>query len=303
MWKGTNQSSDLHGNIHVLEGKYTKNFDIIEQLTKKEQLELKRRRNIEKSRYKNVMFDLKIDGMGDFFIKNNLGDIELKAMLVLTGNAERPRVDGSVETIYGTLHYMGISFNITQGFIDFNENESDNPYMEITGEEEISSYTVTAKVFGNLKNLQVDLSAVGSETGVLDKQDTISLITFGMTQREMQQYSSSRNTRMASTIIAEQVSQVIERPLTKLTRLDVFRVGAGDRRAGEQATDANISQLLLGKQITDRLSLNFATDVDIENAEQTITAEYKLTDFLVLKGLRGNNRRYGFNISLQFLTD
>ncbi|MBU4484804.1 translocation/assembly module TamB [bacterium] len=58
----------------------------------------------------------------------------------------------------------------------------------------------------------------------------------------------------------------------------------------------------MGKQITDRLSLNFLTDVDVEDAQQTISAEYKLTDFLLLKGSRSSNRRYQLNVLLQFLS-
>ncbi|MBU4484805.1 translocation/assembly module TamB domain-containing protein [bacterium] len=227
-WAGSQNGSKLKGYISILEGKYTKNYELLEQLTKSKKHELRKKRQAQESTYKNVVLDLKVDSTGDFFIRNNLGDIELKANLDVIGAAETPIINGSIEAIFGEIHYLGINFDIVQGFLDFNENEPDNPYIEVIGEEEISSYTVTAKLYGKLDKLMMELSAMGGEAGTLDRQDTLSLITLGMTQREAQQYSSNLNTRMASGVVAEQVSRVVERPITKFTHLDVFRLEAGN---------------------------------------------------------------------------
>ncbi|MBI2974165.1 MAG: translocation/assembly module TamB domain-containing protein, partial [Deltaproteobacteria bacterium] len=59
-------------------------------------------------------------------------------------------------------------------------------------------------------------------------------------------------------------------------------------------------KIYVGKQLTDRLKFEFRTDINTEDAQQTMLAEYSLTDFLLLKGERSAEQMFKFNISLRF---
>ena len=107
---------------------------------------------------------------------------------------------------------------------------------------------------------------------------------------------SSGRRSLGQGILAEEISTVIERPVSKKTGLDIFKLEASEK--------GTLSVLSVGKKLTDRLSLEFRNDLAPESAERTVQANYYLTDNMLLKGFRtraaGTNPRYQFNVSFRF---
>jgi len=294
-WSGTAASSLLEGNVVILDGKYTKDFSIFEGLSSS-----KNKNALAKTGDDKLRLKLNIRNTGDLAIRNNIGDIWLSADLNVTGTEAKPQVNGRVETQDGKIHYLGHDFTITRGFVEFRDPYT-NPYIEVTAEYDVPNITdlvITALLHGRLDNLTVDLSA----TKPMERRDIISMLLFGVTEEDAKNAQSSFGGNVGPSIVAGQITAMIERPITKFTHLDIFRLEA----AGTQTTTSSgasatqISKVYLGKQLSDRLSLSFMTDINTEYASQTVQAEYLLTDSLLLKGERLMDDEYLFNFSLRF---
>lgn len=282
--KGNYPSPLLSGNILILDGKYTKDFKIIDVIFEDESDDLegpgtgKDKANID---IFNPRLSLNIKNNGDMEIDNNVGRIWLRVNVDVKGTRAKPSVAGSVNTEDGEIHYLGLQFDINKGFIEFREKYAE-PYMEVHAEREVGVYNINLTLHGSIDNLSLDLSAT-SPSGPLEKRDVVSLILFGTTEQERELAAQHSGTDYTSSLVAKSVSGVMERPVTRFTRLDVFRLEAADPGS------SSLSRLYVGKEISDRLSVNFATDIDTNDSIQTIIAEYLLTDQLLIRGSRSTD--------------
>jgi hypothetical protein len=87
---------------------------------------------------------------------------------------------------------------------------------------------------------------------------------------------------------------VIQRPLAK-AHLDIFRL---------EATDPNqtsaISTLVIGRRLTDRLSLEFKTDLGVDRPLQGVQMEYLLIDNVLFKATQFNDGSFDFDLALRY---
>jgi len=276
----------LSGDITLVDAKYTKDFNLLETVTKKKPIK-------KKGEYVfSPKLNLRIKNTGDFLIKNNVGEISLGADLDVKGTRKDPKLGGVVQVVEGEIHYMGMNFDITKGFVELREGNED-PYLEVTAQKEIKTYNITAEVHGHINNLAIDLSAT-SPYGSLEKRDVISLLAFGITESEREQLAASRGGQFEISMAAQQLTHIIERPVTKLTGLDTFRLESSD------PSNQSVSRVVVGKQISDRLTIDFTTDINTVNAVQTVIGEYLVTDNLVLKGARSTDENYEISGALRF---
>lgn len=283
-------SPELTGDITVLDGKYVKDFNIIDAVSPVTPRPIPKDAIVLQDF--NPKMNLHVRNAGDMRIKNNVGDIWLNTDVNVRGTRLHPTMSGSIETVEGEIHYLGIIFDISRGFIEFREKYVE-PYIEIRAQKEIGVYNVDLTLHGLTDNLQLDLTAT-SPSGPLEKRDVVSLIVFGVTEQERVAAAQKAGGQFATSMVAQSLTSLIERPLSRLTRLDVFRLEAADPMS------QNISRLYVGKKLSDRLSVNLATDINTQDAVQTVNAEYLFTDHLLLKGSRSSDNRYEVNGTLRF---
>ncbi|MFA4974233.1 MAG: translocation/assembly module TamB domain-containing protein [bacterium] len=276
----------LSGDMTVLDGKYTKDFNIIDALTGEKKM--RSRKEVQKLDF-DPRLALSVRNSGDMEIRNNVGDIWLGMNISLSGTRSKPVVAGSINADSGELHYLGLNFDVSKGFMEF-RGDVDSPYLEVYAEKEIDVYSVNLILHGPIDNLALDLTAT-SPTGPLEKRDVVSLILFGMTEQERIAIQSEG---LSAAMVAQSITSVIERPIAKFTRLDVFRFEVPDTAA------QGISRLNVGKKLSDRLSVSFATDIGTDNAVQTFSAEYQITDNLLLKGSNSTDSNYELSGILRF---
>ncbi len=290
--KGAFPSPLLSGSVNIIDGRYKRNFAILDSITGGTK-PIAPTALTEEMAWFNPRLDLHLQTAGDFSIRNNIGDIYLSANVEAKGTRNEPRVSGSIETPYGKIHYLGLNFEVTKGFIEFREHYR-KPYLEVHAEREIGTYNVSMTLYGQTDNLQLDLSAT-SPSGPLEKRDVVSLIMFGQTQQDKAASATSRaGGRMATSMAAQSLGGLLEQPITQFTHLDVFRLEAAD------PDSTAISRVYIGKHLSDRLTINFATDIGTQDAAQTVTAEYLITDNLLLKGSRSSNSKYELSGALRF---
>ena len=284
----------LKGNVDIVDGRYTKQF-IIRDLVLKPSESKEESRPWEKT-IENVQLDLHIQNTGDLKIQNNVGSIFLQSELHVLGTYAAPRIAGSLTAIEGTAFLLGEKFDLNEGRLEFLDPSRQDPYLTLSAKKDIPisqelTYTVSVNVKGYLSNLEVSLSS----DPVLSKEDIVSLIAFGVPPSQLRDSSLSIRS-LGTNILAEEISTALQQPISRSVGLDTFKVEASKK--------GSPSKVDVGKNVTDRLSLEFINDLAPETAERTFQANYYLTDNILLKGFRthvsGTDPRYQFNVSFRF---
>jgi autotransporter translocation and assembly factor TamB len=285
--KGSFPSPLLSGRMLILDGRYTKDFNLLDALISEP-----KKKGIATTGAKtgaaevfNPRLDLNVKSNGDMEIRNNVGRIWLRINTDVRGTWEKPTIAGSINTEDGIVDYLGLKFDITKGFVELREKYSE-PYLEVHAEKELGVHNINLVLYGPIDNLALDLSAT-SPSGLLEKRDVVSLILFGITEQERQLAANQGGSDQTSALISSSISGLMERPITQFTGLDLFRLEASetDSRGGSKP----FSRLYIGKDISDRLSVKFSTDIDSNESIQTIIAEYLLTDHFLVRGARSTD--------------
>ncbi len=288
--KGSFPNPVLSGDLSIIDGRYTRDFTIVDAITGGAKATTKKKKRANTSDFDPTL-SLKIRTEGDLRIRNNVGDIWLSADIGLQGRRSKPLINGTINASEGEIHYLGVNFDVTKGFIEFRE-KYEEPYLELHAQRDLRTYTANLVLYGNMDNLALDLSAT-SASGPLEKRDVVSLIVFGATEQERSANPTTQS-QMASSMAARSVSGIFEGQVSKITGLDEFRLESGD------PSSSKISRVSIGKDVSDRLTFRFSTDINSDSAIQTIIAEYLLTDNLLLKAGSSTDQSYQLSGLLRF---
>lgn len=278
----------LAGDLDVTQGRYIKNFDIKDYIIKPSATSFVEEKG---NLFENLNLDLRIKSPGELLIRNNIAEIYLKSDLHITGNKSNPKYEGALEVLEGKFQYFKLNFDNAKGFIDFRDSNSGQPYVDVSAQnlfqrpsEEIR---VTAHIQGYADNLQLSF---GSDPP-LEKREILALVFTGALPEEGQRISGAN---IASSVLASQITSVIEQPVTGLTHLDIFRLEASD------PDSRSLTSLVVGKRVTERLTLEFKTDISVDETANSVQAEYLLFDNVLLKASRSSIGRYKLDFTLRF---
>lgn len=117
--------------------------------------------------------DIRIHVPGTFYIRNNIGNIQLRAELQLTGDTNVMALYGDVDSVRGTVAMLDNTFELVEGHIEF-QGDYYNPRLNLKMQTQIQSYSVYYLVTGYLSDWQL---IPGSDSG-LSERDINSLIAF-----------------------------------------------------------------------------------------------------------------------------
>ncbi|MDX2088213.1 MAG: translocation/assembly module TamB domain-containing protein [Kofleriaceae bacterium] len=249
---GANGTLSMRGNISIIDGKYTKNVNLTEQL-----------RSIGSSSAATKPFWEEYPSLGNaelylslevrrFVVQNNLANITLVGPLIEITNTPRdPRMSGSIRVEQGRFQIPGTraTFSRTTGSVDFAENQkAGDPQLSITAEDpdyrDLSGqeHAITLTLTGALSNPLWDLK---TSTG-LNKSQTLSLLLLGRSQESLRRSLGDQTLGTALTnqdpttnpsqgfadqivkdLAGDWVSSLVGNSLTDLTGLDVVRVEIG----------------------------------------------------------------------------
>jgi translocation and assembly module TamB len=290
----------VSGRIDLLSGRYYKRFNLAKTLFGERQVAAARDR-FESEFFKDWRWNVEVRNSGDLRIENNMATVFLDGNLRLKGSTQRPVILGVVTSSGGELHYLGRNLQITEGSLDFRNPNRINPYVNFQAQREVegaegrglrSYYTVHVKVEGPLDNMETTLWS----TPAVDKADVISLLAFGVRQSDLRGTGASRRA-FATTAIANSLTSGFGADLGDIVGLDILRFESGE------GSDQAISGVALGKNLSDRLSVEFYTDISPDLAQRRVRSKYYLSDNLLLEGantFEGDRNKFELNVSLQF---
>lgn len=287
--KGPADSATLGGTMDINDGVYSRDFSITQSFLKPEVSSIQKDKT---DLFKNIKLDLNVRSPGELAVKNNVARIFFNADLKVTGTTSDPKFSGALEVLDGKLHYFTVDFESARGSIDFRDPKK-GPYVDLTFQKtyqtSFDTTTVDVQIQGFTDNLQMQFFS----NPPLERRDIMALVFTGVLPGDAQNRLSGGN--LASTVIASQISQVIQRPLEQKARLDIFRLEASDPSSN------TFSSLVVGKKLTDRLSLEFKTDLGVDRPQQGVQMEYRLLDNILVKATQFNDGTFDFNLALRFL--
>lgn len=287
--KGPATGPMLSGSLNILEAHYTKDFNIIEEIRQSQQPT----REMQEAAFEGspLHLDLKIRSFGDIGIENNVGQIALSANVDIGGTQVNPKIRGTIDVTEGIIRYLALDLDITRGFMEFRDPFK-HPYIEIHAERDVEENHIVALLKGHTNKLTIDFTGNTARGVPLQKKDVLSLAFFKQTAEQRGQQAAY----FGPALVAEQLTHALQRPIARATKLDVFRLEAAPTQEGR------MQKFYLGKKISDRLIVEFISELHREAATQSFQFEYWLTDYLILKGLRTSREKegYQFNLGLRF---
>ncbi len=180
-----NRDLTLAGQIKVVSGRYTRNFDLGAALIPSEATGVTATPFWESSpTLANAQLDLAIDTR-KFAVVNNLANVDLEGNVTVTGTPQDPRFDGEIRVSRGTFTITGVRarFTRTTGNVTFEPTvrfPSATPELNIRSEADYrdpsgQDHLVTLTIRGNLTRLSWDLTTASG----FNKAQTLVLIFSG----------------------------------------------------------------------------------------------------------------------------
>ena len=97
-------------------------------------------------------FDLVIEGRDALIVKNNIADLTASVSLVLTGDADNPRLSGRITANSGTIFFRKDRYEVQRGVLEFPPDSAIEPNINLQAESEIAGYQVFVNLSGPLKD-------------------------------------------------------------------------------------------------------------------------------------------------------
>ncbi|MBI4412355.1 MAG: translocation/assembly module TamB domain-containing protein [Deltaproteobacteria bacterium] len=284
---GSGGGLSLAGQLNIVEGLYYRDYSLSEFILRPVGVKHDEGKSLVPEAFKNVNLSLKVKSAGEFEIKNNLAEVALKSDISLFGTPLQPQAVGNIDIIEGEIHAFGIDFEDATGFASFIRDRGLSPYLEFSASHAIQDFEVRVKIKGPSDNLALTLES----TPTLNQNDIVSLIAYGRTPDQLSQGDQGFFSRTA---IASQIVGLLQRPLSKATRLDIVRLEA---QYGQE--HPVLSRVSVGKQLSPRFAIAFTSDLTLDEALKGVQVEYQIFDNVLLKGVKDTGSRYRFDLTLR----
>lgn len=222
-------------------------------------------------------FDLVIEGRDALVVRNNIADLTASVSLVLTGDANEPRLSGRVTANSGTLFYRKDRYVVQRGVLEFPPDTSIDPIINLQAESEIGGYQIFITLAGPLKDTERLVANVRS-VPALPSDDVISLITTGSLTNTAGGIPTLAQTGIntAAEILTDSIINNPARKATdKLFGLNVFEIDP--IISGQQLNPS--ARLTVGRQINNNLRVTYSTNLS-QDQNQLLALEYRVSNKL-----------------------
>ncbi len=222
-------------------------------------------------------FDLIIEGRDALIVRNNIADLTASASLVLTGEANEPRLTGRITANSGTLFYRKDRYEIQRGTLEFPPDSEIEPIINLQAETEIGGYQIFVNLAGPLKDTE-RLAATVRSSPALPSDDVVSLITTGSlsnTAGGIPTLAQSGINTAAEILTDSIINNPARKATDKLFGLNVFEIDP--IISGNQINPS--ARLTVGRQINNNLRVTYSTNLS-QDQNQVLALEYRVSNKL-----------------------
>jgi translocation and assembly module TamB len=283
---GTDQASELKGEIALLEGRYYKDveLDLLAAATRKT-------REVAPLREKSLPLFLQTIGLNVYIsrreallVDNNMAYLAVSPDLTIKGTAAAPLLAGRAQVDSGYITFQRVEFEVKKGVIDFINPYKIEPTIDIEGETEIRDWTITLIVSGTPDNLAFKFSSSPSE----QHGDILSLIAFGKTTRELRGADNGGGFATGE-ILASMVADSLGKGLKESTGLDYLEINT----TGKDASGSGGVDVTVGKELSRQISVKYGVVVRNGETVQRVTTDYKFLENLLMSGYQDTDGQFG----------
>jgi translocation and assembly module TamB len=245
----------LAGEVAVTDGRFSKNFGVIEGITAAGAPDTGggfRLFSITDPPLRDMVFDVRISARKPFEVRNNLVRGSIRPDLQLTGTGEIPLLVGKVYVESTRLYLPAGRIQLETGLVRFEKTDPDRPRLDLIGTSTMLGYDITAVIDGPYDEPVITLSSVPP----LPDEELLMLLLTGKPPKN----SGSRASGMKQGL---NVAVFLGRDL-------ISRLFGGD---ADEATDSMLDRfdIEVGRAITQR-------------GEDTIHSQFRLADDVLVEG-------------------
>jgi autotransporter translocation and assembly factor TamB len=245
----------LAGEVAVTDGRFSKNFGVIEGITAAGAPDTGggfRLFSITDPPLRDMVFDVRITARKPFEVRNNLVRGSIRPDLQLTGTGELPLLVGKVYVESTRLYLPAGRLQLETGLVRFEKADPDRPRLDLIGTSTMLGYDITAVIDGPYDEPVITLSSVPP----LPDEELLMLLLTGKPPKN----SGSRASGMKQGL---NVAIFLGRDL-------ISRLFGGD---ADEATDSMLDRfdIEVGRAITQR-------------GEDTIHSQFRLADDVLVEG-------------------
>lgn len=241
----------------------------------------------------NVQLDILVRSRRSIRVENNLAMMSLIPDLRIRGTLGEPIITGRASVEDGIITYQRSRFSIRNGVVDFLNPYRTEPNIDIEGETEVRDWLISLNVSGTLDNLDFRLNSDPSES----QADLLSLLLLGRTTDEIR-ISGAGSGVYAGQLIGGLLAGAVGSGLREATGLDIveldFSGGSGTRSQGSEDVE-----LILGKELSRRLTIKYGAEFKRGDSVQKVTSEYKMLEDFILSLFQDTEGNVGGAITYQ----
>ena len=222
-------------------------------------------------------FELIIEGRDALIVRNNIADLTASVSLVLTGDANEPRLSGRITANSGTLFYRKDRYEVQRGTLEFPPESEIEPIINLQAETEIGGYQIFINLAGPLKDTE-RLTATLRSSPALPSDDVVSLITTGSlsnTAGGIPTLAQSGINTAAEILTDSIINNPARKATDKLFGLNVFEIDP--IISGQQLNPS--ARLTVGRQINNNLRVTYSTNLS-QDQNQILAFEYRVSNKL-----------------------
>jgi hypothetical protein len=291
------RQSRLAGNIELLEGLYYQQLNVNQMLLEK--IQQKRRPDLVAQMCKifpticGTELNISIQARTPIVVDNDLAYMEIHPDLNLRGSLYNPVILGRTEMLNGEINYLGKTFTLENGLVDFVNPYRTEPMIQIESNVTIQDWDISLDFQGKLDELQLKFSSSPPE----EHADIISILLFGKPTNQLFTHNTGPS-KSTQQMIAELISSTFEEDIKKTTGLDTFHLEAYEHETIDDKTQDDY-KVTVGKELSRRMSVTYAFETRKGQLIHHTQANYKILENLIFRGMQDTQGAYGGELLLQ----
>jgi hypothetical protein len=211
---------------------------------------------------------------GSFRIIGSRMNVELSGDLHLVREGNRTVLTGRLNALGGQLLFMGRTFELRRGSVNFYGGDEMNPSFDLTLISEVAGYRIEVLLTGTAEHPEIALTSDPR----LAESDIMSLLVFGKPMGELNTSQSGMVQQRTAEILMVYGAVKLQEQMSQQMGVDIITVQQSTRKPDESA-------LVVGKYLNSRTLIKYEQNLEntgsyLVNLEYVLTRRIKLETYV-----------------------
>ncbi len=246
-----------------------------------------------------IALNIKVQAPNRIFVEGRGLNSEWKSKLLVSGDTNMPRIEGTAQVVKGTFEFAGRPFDLKRGVVTFDGGKEIAPRLDVLASREDDDITVSVRVKGPASD--PDLSFQSSPN--LPQEDVLARVLFGKPVAELSYVELAQLGESLATLSGKGLGgggRGFFGNVRQSLGVDVLSVDTGSIAGAADDEEAVGPSLTVGKYVTDRVYVGVTQGTDEDST--AVEVEVDITRRLSLSTEVGQkaNSNIGLNWSWDY---